>query len=72
MKHAVQGQLRWVGYGGEIWQNVVHRRREWQDTIVFLPKEPHEQYDKAKSYDTGRWAPPVEVVQYNDWGKVEK
>ena len=30
------------------WQNVVHWRREWQTTSVFLPWEPHEQYEKAK------------------------
>ena len=34
--------------GGEFWQNVVHWRREWQTTSVFLPWEPHEQYAKAK------------------------
>ena len=28
-------------------QNVVHWRREWQTTSVFLPWEPHEQYEKA-------------------------
>ena len=27
---------------------VVHWRREWQATSVFLPWEPHEQYEKAK------------------------
>ena len=26
---------------------VVHWRREWQTTSVFLPWEPHEQYEKA-------------------------
>ena len=31
-----------------LWQNVVHWRREWQTTSVFLPWEPHEQYEKAK------------------------
>ena len=30
------------------WQNVVHWKREWQTTSVFLPWEPHEQYEKAK------------------------
>ena len=34
-----------MGHGGEFWQNVVHWRREWQTTSVFLPWEPHEQYD---------------------------
>ena len=28
------------------WQNVVHWRREWQTTSVFLPWEPHEQYER--------------------------
>jgi len=28
---------------------MVHRRREWQTTSVFLPREPHKQYNKAKS-----------------------
>ena len=35
-----------TGHGGEFWQNVVHCRREWQPTSVFLPSEPHEQYNK--------------------------
>ena len=28
---------------------MVHWRREWQTTLVFLP---HEQYERAKRYDT--------------------
>ena len=47
---AVQGTLksflqyhgRWRGHGGEFWQSMVHWRREWQTTSVFLPWEPHE------------------------------
>ena len=39
---------RRAGHGGEIWQNVVHWRREWQTTSVFLPWEHYEQYEKAK------------------------
>ena len=38
------GNPRRAGHGGEIWQNVVHWRREWQTTSVFLPWEPHEQW----------------------------
>ena len=30
-----------MAHGGEFWQNVVHWRREWQITSVFLPWEPH-------------------------------
>ena len=47
---AVQGTLksflqyhgRWRGHGGEFWQSMVHWRREWQTTSVFLSWEPHE------------------------------
>ena len=46
--HTMWGHPRRTGYGGEVWQNVVHWRREWQTTSVFLPWEPHEQYEKAK------------------------
>ena len=34
-----------MGCGGEFWQNMVHWRREWQTISVFLPWEPHEQYE---------------------------
>ena len=27
---------------------MVHWRREWKTTSVFLPREPHEQYENAK------------------------
>ena len=48
LSHAGWGHPRWMGHGGEVWQNVVHWRREWQTTSVFLPWKPHEQYVKAK------------------------
>ena len=38
---------KWTSNSGEFWQNVVHWRREWQTTSVFLPQEPHEQYEKV-------------------------
>ena len=38
--HAVWGHQRWPSHGGEVLQNVVHWRREWQTTSVFLPWEP--------------------------------
>ena len=47
LSHAMWGPPRWMGHGGEVWLNVVHWRREWQTTSVFLPWEPHEQYEKA-------------------------
>ena len=48
LSHAVWGHPRQTGHGGEVWQNVVHWRRERQTTSVFLPWELHEQYKKAK------------------------
>ena len=46
LSHAVWGHPRRPGHGGEVWQNVVHWRRERQTTSVFLPWETHEQYEK--------------------------
>ena len=43
------GYPRRAGHGGEIWKNVVHWRREWKTTSVFLPWEPYEQDEKAKN-----------------------
>ena len=37
-----------MGHGGDFWQNVVHWRREWQTTSVFLLWEPYEQSEKEK------------------------
>ena len=48
LSHAVWGHPRWTSHGGKVWHNVVHLRKEWQTTSVFLPWEPHEQYEKAK------------------------
>jgi len=36
LSHAVWGHPRQTGHGGEVWQNVVHWRREWQTTSVIL------------------------------------
>ena len=48
LSHAMWDHPRWAGHGGEVWRNVVHWRKEWKTTSVFLPWEPHEQYEKAK------------------------
>ena len=53
-----------MGHGGEFWQNVVCWRREWQTTSVFLPWDPHEQYEKAKRYDTKDELPRSIGAQY--------
>ena len=47
-------------------------RREWQTTSVFLPWEPHEQYTKAKRYDTERWTPQIGRCPICYWGTVVK
>ena len=47
LSHSIWGYPRWSGHGAEVWQNVVHQRREWPTASVFLPWEPHEQYEKA-------------------------
>ena len=46
LSHAIWGYSREKGHGREVWQNVVHWRKEWQITSAFLPWEPHEQYEK--------------------------
>ena len=37
----------------------IHRRKDWQTTSTFLLREPHEQYDKSKTYDTESWTPQL-------------
>ena len=54
MSHAMQDHPRQTSHGGELRQNIVQVRREWQTTAVFLPQEPHEHYERAKRYDPGR------------------
>ena len=38
-----------MDHGGEFWQNLVHRRRQWQNTSVLLPWESHEHYQLVNS-----------------------
>ena len=68
MSHAMQGHPRQAGRSEEFWQNMVHWRRKWQPTPVFLPGEPHDQYEKKKDMTPERWAPHLcprsEGVQY--------
>ena len=45
MSLAVQGHQRQTGHSGEFWQNVVHWRKEWQTTPVFLLREPRELHE---------------------------
>ena len=50
MSHAVYGHPRWMGHGGEFWQNVVHWRREWPTTSAFLLENP--MYNMKREKDT--------------------
>ena len=70
LSHAVRGHPRWAGHGGEVWQNVVHWRRERQTTSVFLPWKPHEQYEKAKRTLKDEHPRSVGIICY--WRRVEK
>ena len=45
-------QLKGMSLLVKAWQNVVHWRREWQTTSVFLPWEPCEEYEKPR-YSVG-------------------
>jgi len=47
-------------------------RREWQTASAFLPWETHEQYEKAKRYDTERWAPQAGSCPICSRGRAEK
>ena len=62
---------RW-GHGGEFFLNLIHWRMEWQATSVLLPWEPHQQYEKAKRYDTERWTFQVNRFPKCYWRRVEK
>ena len=64
MSHAMQGHPGQTGHSEEFWQNVVHWRREWQSTPVFLPGEHHEQYEEAKHMTLEDKSPRSEGVQY--------
>ena len=61
-----------TGHSGEFWKEVIHWRRKWQTTSVFLLGKTHEQYEKAKRYDTGRWAPQVRRCPVWYWGRAER
>ena len=64
LSHAMWGHPRRMGHGGKVWQNVVHWRREWQTTSVFLSWEPHEQYEKEKDWTLKDEVPRSVGAQY--------
>ena len=47
---AYVGNLKGMSLLVRAWQNLVHWRREWQTTSVFLIWEPHKQYEKEKPW----------------------
>ena len=62
----------WATQGGWVMversdQNVVHWRREWQTTSVFLPWEPHEQMkrqnDRILKEELPRWVGPNMLLE---------
>ena len=63
-------QNRWVIAKGSDQKNGP-LEEEMQITPVLLLLEPHEQYEKAKRHDTGRWAPQVRRFPICYWGRVE-
>ena len=44
MSQAVQDNPRRVDHSGEFWQNVVHLRKEWKTTLVFLSQKCDEYF----------------------------
>ena len=42
------GPPKMDSHSGEFGQNVIFWRQEWQANPVFLLREPHKQYEKAK------------------------
>ena len=68
MSHAVQGHPRWKGHSEEFWKNMVPWRRKWPPILGFLLGKPHEQYEKAKRYDTSRWTSQVWRCPVCCWG----
>ena len=63
-RHVMWGHPRQTGHGGEFWQNIVHWRREWQTTSVFLSWEPHEQYEKPNDRTLKEELPRLVGGQY--------
>ena len=45
---------------------------KWQTTLVLLPWEPHEQYEKAKRCDNEQWTPWASRCPICYWKRVEK
>ena len=62
MNHALQGHPRQIIVKSS--DKMVHWRREWQTTSVFLPWEPNEQYKRQKDRILKGELPRLAGVQY--------
>ena len=62
MSHAMQG------YPRQVIVRVLTKRGPPEEGMAthssVLPQELHEEYEKAKRYDTRKWAPRSECVHY--------
>ena len=65
MSHAVQGHPRRTGHSGELWQNVVHWRREWQTTPAFAGRTPCAVWKGKKIWHWKMSTPRSEGVQFS-------
>ena len=64
LSHAVWGHPRRMGHGGEVWQNVVHCRKEWQTTSVFYLENPMNSMKKQKDRTLKDELPRLVGAQY--------
>ena len=61
---AMQGHPIWMSHSREFWQTMIHLRREWQTTLVYLPRDPHEWYKRRKDTTPKDESPRSEGVKY--------
>ena len=64
MNHILQSHPRLTSHSEEFWQDLIHWRRKWQPTPVFLPRELHEQYEIAEDMMPKDEPSKSEGVQY--------
>ena len=62
--HAVWGHPRWMGHGGEVWQNVVHWRREWQTIQYSCLENPMNSIKRQKDRTLKEELPRLVGAQY--------
>ena len=69
---ALQGHPRWTGHSREFWWNVIHWRREWHITPLYLPWENRELHKRWKRQHTQRRVPQVWRYPLCYWGRAEE